>query len=88
MQWKNICTCFFTITYNYPNDDFSCIHSILGSNVLMYKMNTVTTQLRTFCRTENKILLHLFWECDTSQVRVLIKKNVKGNIGMYLQVAF
>lgn len=64
-DWMYIYSCVFLVSNDTYLQWFQTriVHRILGTNVLLYRMNKSLTELCNLCKTDNETLLHLFWEC-------------------------
>lgn len=64
-EWRTI----FQVPFSSVRDtkiqafQFRLLHRILGTNYLLYVMNSENNPRCTFCGRYDETLLHLFWEC-------------------------
>ena len=52
-----------TIDVRYREFQFKVLNNILSLNYKLYKMKLISSPLCTFCKSENKTIEHLFWNC-------------------------
>ena len=68
-DWKKIFSLPFKTTCETKLQWFQyrINHYIIGTNVLLHKINSSSSPLCQFCETENETVEHIFWECEKIQ---------------------